>query len=384
MIHKFFKSIHLIVLFVQYEEKYSGVFQEVKKIIDNLHIASTVYIFINNKNVEEGTKVHSPYFYEISGSNKDREFSGWQRGMEFLKNLNIHYDLVLLINDSCFVYGKNILNDKKFKSIIHASIKIQSIIGQLDVVPSHNILMNYSVSSWLRTNCVLIPSGIMSEVKSVVAVKKKDMASIIPTDYSEKLLYNTIISAYHVDQNSFTLDYIFSESRITDISIEVYKVYSSDSHCAIESTNGDHIFLINDFTLGSKKILEKNIYYGIQKVADSEYMKNMIRLVFDPQDIKIGDRFFFDGSIISNDDSISGYEIRIYKTSPLFCEFAPLNFEYKMHIIHWLGEGWHSRFHIHGNTWDRYREKARAIFNEALFTAHMREKGHTITNFSSL
>lgn len=56
---------------------------------------------------------------------------------------------------------------------------------------------------------------------------------------------------------------------------------------------------------------------------------------------------------------------------------APINENFKTHIIDWLSSGWHSRFNLYEN-WDLFRFKTCAILNEKLLTARIVEKGFDV------
>lgn len=56
---------------------------------------------------------------------------------------------------------------------------------------------------------------------------------------------------------------------------------------------------------------------------------------------------------------------------------------YRTQILHWLTRRWHSRLEIGDETWDLLRLKVRAILNEALLTARVRELGFPVRNYGS-
>lgn len=59
----------------------------------------------------------------------------------------------------------------------------------------------------------------------------------------------------------------------------------------------------------------------------------------------------------------------------IFKNTAPINDQYKIWLVEWLTERWHSRFDIEETTWDLFRTKVRNILNESLLTARLREIG---------
>ncbi len=90
------------------------------------------------------------------------------------------------------------------------------------------------------------------------------------------------------------------------------------------------------------------------------------------------------GDLVSIDESALGdYLPEAYPESgELFKSHAPINDVYKDYLVDWLTNRWHSKMKIHDGTWVAFRGKVKSIFNEALFSARVREKGHMILPYS--
>lgn len=181
------KHINLAVLFLEYGNKYKGTFANVKKIIDGIKHCTATFIIIDNMNGNIDPANISDNIYKISGMNTEWEFSGWQKGIEALAPLKIDFDAVLFVNDSCFNYGNNLINKRKLRSLFDISINTNSIIGKIDICKKNNRLFKYNVSTWLRTNCFIVPKNILNKIDNFVAISEKELDSIIDLHYPQEL-----------------------------------------------------------------------------------------------------------------------------------------------------------------------------------------------------
>ena len=77
------------------------------------------------------------------------------------------------------------------------------------------------------------------------------------------------------------------------------------------------------------------------------------------------------------------FSIVVYNDAMLYQKNAPINKIYQRWIVEWLTEKWHSRFEINQNTWELFKTKATAIFNESLLTAKFRELGYPPENYGN-
>jgi hypothetical protein len=75
-------------------------------------------------------------------------------------------------------------------------------------------------------------------------------------------------------------------------------------------------------------------------------------------------------------DSIS-MEVTVHNDAALFQNNVIINMDFQRSLVEWVTERWHSKFEISKHTWDLFRTKAAAIFNESLLTAKLSELGYT-------
>ena len=237
------KNINIAVLFLHYyRNKYPNSFEKIKSCIDGVGGCNATYIKIDNYETEKPLKKIEDRIYELGGDNSEREFSGWQKGLEALRAADIHYDVVIFINESFSAYGENIIEREDIGTIIYDSIAANAVSGRFDNGQGKFFLTGGDVSEWICANCIIVPQKIMDEINSIIGLRKEKM----------------------------------------------------------------------------------NIFFDDEKLT--------------------------------------------------FKADAPINENFRMHIVGWLTKSWHSKFDIGNETWDFFKNKTFAIFNEVLFTAKLKER----------
>ena len=80
-----------------------------------------VYIVVDNYNEDLFLEVYGN-IHVLSGDNTNWEFSGWQKGLIYIKE-NIECDLIMFLNDSLRSYKHEILRMKRFEEMLKYSFK---------------------------------------------------------------------------------------------------------------------------------------------------------------------------------------------------------------------------------------------------------------------
>jgi hypothetical protein len=71
----------------------------------------------------------------------------------------------------------------------------------------------------------------------------------------------------------------------------------------------------------------------------------------------------------------------IYQTESFFRQDAPVGTSYRQMVIQWLTEEWHSKHEIDESNWLTYRKKVKAMLNESLLTARIKEKKFKVESY---
>ena len=176
----------LIVLFLQYDaEKYPNAFTYLKKYLKFITI-DTEIIIIDNK-VE--SKLHRILYKDgtigIGGDNTLWEFSGWQRGIDYLHENDIDYDAILFVNDAFLAPGHNELIDIISDESVLKCIKEDSMIGSLcDSYYGKCEISGYESYDFIRSNCFILSKSLMHKLVTLWSVDKSFLERCITKEPS--------------------------------------------------------------------------------------------------------------------------------------------------------------------------------------------------------
>jgi hypothetical protein len=198
-------KINLIILFVQYDQKkYDYSFEKLKQIVVKEQNINCKFFVIDNSIEQHYTQNISENITLINGDNSEREFSGWQRGIEKLKELNLNYDIVLFINEAFLAYNDSYLV-KYFQTAVDRCIKYKAAVGIVDKDEKNRTLSinNFIFTKWLRSNMFFVPKSFIDKLDSMILISNSELNQIIPVDFHNK------ISSY---KDCFTEDNTLNES----------------------------------------------------------------------------------------------------------------------------------------------------------------------------
>lgn len=189
------KANSVFVLYLQYTgEHWTSAFDVMKmKILSKLVYKNLFWITIDNsikKNVEI---VKGSGFYEISGDNSSREFSGFDRGVEYLKTLKPNADdIVIFANDTFHrSYGDSYL-DLVSKSKLQ-DMQNGGILGYVDSFPAPVTGFGKTFSSWIRTSFFMLNYlGLNKILPFAIPVDKKTVFGSTPDTF---FVENELLSA---------------------------------------------------------------------------------------------------------------------------------------------------------------------------------------------
>lgn len=160
----------IIALFVKYdEEKYPNSLFYFKKYINKIKNHEIEIIVIDNKNININTDFKDDNVRYISGDNSIHEFSGWDKGLKYLKDNNIYYDIVLFSNDaflapSGYDSPLTITNDESVAICLK-----HGYYGNILNYPNL-IINNKKINKYVRTNCFMLNKNIINKIKKITSL----------------------------------------------------------------------------------------------------------------------------------------------------------------------------------------------------------------------
>lgn len=168
----------LAILFLEYGNgKYPNSFVRFKPYADKLDCSKCYYIIDNME--KENYLIESSNMYRINGDNSNWEFSGWQKGINYLRQNNIHYDAILFANDAFFAYGWSLLEYSNKLNLNKWLQNGNSMMGHIDTKDIELEVFGSDVSHWICTNCFFLPKHILEKMDSIVSVSDEILDTIV-------------------------------------------------------------------------------------------------------------------------------------------------------------------------------------------------------------
>lgn len=380
-LNPFWKTPHLAVVFVEYnrqrERTSDQTFALLQQYLAALQGWRITYLRVDNRDQDQPLKKTSRHLWTVGGDNRAHEFSGWQRGINVLAAQRCPYDLALIINDMFEKPGSSFLQDYATPELLQKSITEHQIIGRIDSTGQHYTLFGYDVSSWICTNCFLVPKQAIDALGNMVLAQDR-VGEIFPPHYNPRHLIRRQPLALASDRNNFSLACDLPPSQRNELRI---KFAAPVANHAAPQANDDRPLLarIDEITLNNQALPENSLGRGlVHDQAGALWAEQSFSLALPPNDGQAAP-LVIKGSLpaVTRQNIFPhGVQVVVYNDALLYQAEAPINQAYQRWIVEWLTERWHSRFDINPDTWELFKTKATAIFNEALLTAKFKELGY--------
>lgn len=248
---KFNLKPRLAVIFLQYDsEKYPRAFEQLKMCLKKLIPKQVIVVLVNNRDEGDGSRRLDEKTTYLQGNNADWEFSGWQKGVNYLQENGVEYDVGLLVDDAFEAGGPSYLRNHNLRWLVLKCHVLNVVLGEITTLWDRSIIDGGSARIWIKTGCFFVPRAILSRLGTLVSVDETSLNKYLPEKFPGRA---------------------------------------------------------------------------------------------DP-----------------------------------FESDAPINAEYRKHIVTWLTERWHSKFALTETSWIFFRAKVKAILNEALLSIRIREMGFII------
>ncbi|HEY9166334.1 MAG TPA: hypothetical protein VIS48_09255 [Candidatus Kryptonia bacterium] len=172
------------LIFVKYyDEKYPHAFERLKSYLINGKKRNITCLIVDNRNEGSSWRNLDENTFYLEGDNSDREFSGWQRGLNFLREQEIKYDVVLFVNEAFEAIGPSYLKDNNINWLIRKTYFLNAAIGFVDTRWERTRLHNKGTRIWVNTNCFFIPTSLLNKLQSLVMVDEKMLDDYLPLQF---------------------------------------------------------------------------------------------------------------------------------------------------------------------------------------------------------
>ncbi|MBM2815537.1 MAG: glycosyl transferase group 1 [Ignavibacteria bacterium] len=178
------QKIKLAVLFVEYnKEKYSASFEILKKSLEKQIKTEILYIIIDNSEEQKEMTFIANNIHRISGDNSFNEFSGWQKGLNYLGANNFNYEVILFITETFLQYDDVFLFSYAITAIKRC-IRYGSMTGIIDKDKKRKELRLFDnhIKCWLRTSAFVLSKDYVPKFK-LLWVDSNTLDKFIPEKY---------------------------------------------------------------------------------------------------------------------------------------------------------------------------------------------------------
>jgi hypothetical protein len=166
------KKTKVIALFLQYDtEKYPCALHYFKKYLAGIGKADVEIIVVDNKCEVGFPKVFDNNITMINGDNSLWEFSGWQKGLEYIYDNKIDYDVIIFANDSFLAPAgggtdlSGLINDDSIKKASK-----NAMVGQFCSIDEGITINGIYIYNYVRTHCFLLSRQIIEKIKCIPTV----------------------------------------------------------------------------------------------------------------------------------------------------------------------------------------------------------------------
>lgn len=376
------KTISLAICYVIYNpEKEGNNFVKLQKYIRSIADQDKTFIIVDNRN--EGLKPLKlgENIYKIGGDNKFREFSGWQRAISTIRDLNVSADVILLANNLFLMPRGSYLRYYNAASLIKKTFEDNLIVGKIDRCRKKITVYGYDVSQWICTNCFFVPRRALERVPDLVYIKE-NINDFFESEFNNNhLILEQELTASDLKDGDFRIEAVVAGAGPQEVRLVLDRVDQTGQ------LNGGRptAMQIKELALGDNGLDGAERVRGWRQDRRGNcWISGTGVAGFPPGEGKV---LRLKGHIppgVLEKRRHSRLHLKIFNDAVLFKEKAPLNRNFRLHLVEWLTERWHSRFEINSQTWVFFKNKVAAILNEALLSARFREAGFDISPFGKL
>ncbi len=248
----------VVALFVRYcDKKYPSALEYFKKYLSIIKNHDVKIIVIENKKQIDSYMADNITY--IKGDNTVHEFSGWDKGLEYIKNKNIEYDIVIFANDAFLApsgyYSPRMIMCDESIGLCYKNGFFGSIMNC-----GNFKINNKKVEKYIRTNCFMLSKKIINSIDGVTS---------FDLDFINKCIDKEISFPYFKDNaplNSFVKENIIN--NLTKFWHSAFKLEDNWELFRMKSLMLlNELFLYTKISKYVKKQKKKNINLKNKKIV---------------------------------------------------------------------------------------------------------------------
>ncbi|MFX0195937.1 MAG: hypothetical protein ACFFCW_07430 [Candidatus Hodarchaeota archaeon] len=375
-------KVNLAILYVEYDqEKYKDSFVLLQKYLEKIKFCNKIFFIVDNRNEGDYIVKITKNMYKVGGDNSNREFSGWQKGLDILNSININYHLILFVNEAFLAPGKSYLEDYASIFLLLKSLLFNSVIGRIDSHRDKLYALGYDVSQWVCTNCFFVPKKMIDRIDNICTIDKGKINDFIEESFSRDILVTKTLSSDDLQDGRFTIESWIPQNGIINLLIESNKSFIPKER-GLGADIRELSVIIRKLKVNENAVDNTNLAGGwYPEACNFSWIGRTARAILkttSPANLIV--EGYIPPNIFHNiyNNKIT---LTISTHSDIFKKNVNISQRYQELIIEWLAGRWHSKFQMNETNFKLFKEKARAILNESLLTARIKEKGGKIKSY---
>jgi hypothetical protein len=146
--------------------------RELRRIACRLPGRKTILYIDNSQTSRIAPRQSGENEYVIGGDNSGMEFSGWQAGVEFLRNRGLPGDVCLFANDTFLArsrFHRRLLN----RGAVECAARYSAMVGKRMVLDAEGRILGNPLIPYIRTHLFLLPRDVVDELGTVVSLDRR-------------------------------------------------------------------------------------------------------------------------------------------------------------------------------------------------------------------
>lgn len=143
--------------------------RELRRIAGRLPGRKTIVYIDNSETSRTAPRQSGENEYAIGGDNTSMEFSGWQAGVEFLRDRGLQGDVCLFANDT-FLARSRFHRRLLTRGAVECATRHSAMVGKRMVLNAQGRILGNPLIPYIRTHLFLLPRRVVDELDTVVSL----------------------------------------------------------------------------------------------------------------------------------------------------------------------------------------------------------------------
>jgi hypothetical protein len=374
----------LAVLYVQHSpERYPDALPRLREYLERLWFCQPFLLRVDNRNPQLPYTALDAGSAIVGGDNRDREFSGWQRGWEVLRAERPGVDMVLLCNEAFLAPGPSFL--EKYPSLEDLSSwhRRGLVAGRLDAYDVPVSLHGFAVDSWACTNTLFVPRRALEDLGTLATIREEDLREFLPDACPTQLSRGDVLKLHRSEVEDGEVGFEYAVPRHANLLISFDAGRGVVPRERGLGADGRALGMyIGRLQVGDQEFGDAIWKTGWYSEAEEGWAGPQFSIAFanlSPGPLKV--HAWIPPGFLNR--GASHMEVRVEMVGDPFLPRAPMSLPYRFLLLEWLTRRWRRRFALRAETWPLFRDKLRAILNESSLSRRLRNAGYDVVSYGA-